>query len=123
VDDEELAALVEEADRPHEGATRRCPVAGMHVDVPRPETDGAVVRVAVASDVVVALGAAEVLAGAREAPRQEAPRFVEPNGGAPGRSVCGIAVEGAGVRSSKPSPPESQGSDGLERAATESRLP
>src|SRR5688572_31244512 len=48
--------------------------------MPGPETLRAVVRVAVAADGPVAVGAAEVFACAREAPRQKAPRFVEPNG-------------------------------------------
>ena len=80
VDQDELAALVEKAYRLHERATRGCPVAGVHVDVHGPEAVGAVVRVAVACNPAVAVRATEVLASAREPPRQRAPRFVEPNG-------------------------------------------
>jgi hypothetical protein len=80
VDHDELVPLVEDSDRPHEAATGLSPVSGVHVDVHGPETGGAVVRVAVAGDRSAALRATEVLVGAREAPRQEAPRFVDPDG-------------------------------------------
>jgi Luciferase len=105
VHEHELAALVQELDRLHERAALCSPVAGIHVDVYGPETGRAVVREPVAGDRMATLTATEILAGAREARRQEAPRFVEPNGSAPGGSVCGIAIEGAGVRSSKSVPP------------------
>jgi hypothetical protein len=77
---DELPVLVDKAEWLHERATRGRPVAGVQVDVLGPEAGGAVVRVTVACDPAVAVGATEVLAGAREAPRQKAPRFVEPNG-------------------------------------------
>jgi hypothetical protein len=80
MDHDELPALADESDWLHERVTRGCPVAGVHVDVLGPEAGGAVVRVTVARDPAVAVGATEVLAGARKAPRQKAPRFVEPNG-------------------------------------------
>jgi hypothetical protein len=80
MDHEELPALVDKADRLHERATRGRPIAGLHVDVLGPEPGAAVIRVTVACDPAVAVRATEVLAGAREAPRQKAPRFVEPNG-------------------------------------------
>ena len=47
------------------------------------------VRVAVAGDPVATIRATEVLAGAREASRQKAPRFVEPNGARPGDPSAG----------------------------------
>jgi hypothetical protein len=50
VDDDELAALVKEPDRPHERVARRGPFSGVRVDVHGPETGEAVVRVAVADD-------------------------------------------------------------------------
>jgi hypothetical protein len=77
---DELAALVEEPDRLHEAATGRGPVSRVHVYVHRPETGRAVVRVAVAGDLTAALRATEVFVRAREAPWQEAPRFVDPDG-------------------------------------------
>jgi hypothetical protein len=80
VDQDELAALVEEPDRLHEAATGRGPVSGAHVDVHGPETAGAMIRVAVAGDLTAAVRATEVFVRARKAPRQEAPRFVDPDG-------------------------------------------
>jgi hypothetical protein len=61
----------------------------VHVDVHRPKAAGAVIRVAVASDPVARVRATEVFAGAREAPRQKAPRFVEPNGARHGDPSAG----------------------------------
>jgi hypothetical protein len=96
VDDDELPPFVQQIDRPHRGATRRSPVAGLDIDMHRPETLRAVVRVTVADDRVATVGATEILASAREAPRQEAPRFFESNGARSKRDPrCGIAVEGA----------------------------
>jgi hypothetical protein len=100
VDEDERVTLEQKLHGSHRGATRRCPIAGVDVDVHRPQAGRAVVRVAVTGDLVAALGAAEVLACAREAPRQKAPRRIEPNGGAQGRSSNGIASLGA--RSSGP---------------------
>jgi hypothetical protein len=78
VDHDELAAFVEKPDRLHEAAAVGGPVPGVHVDMHRPEAGGAVVRVAVAGDLSATVCATEVCAGAREAPRQEAPR--DPDG-------------------------------------------
>jgi hypothetical protein len=80
MDHDELPALADKGDWLHQRATRARPVSGVHVDVLGPEAGGAVVRITVACDAAVAVRATEVLAGAREAPRQKAPRFVEPNG-------------------------------------------
>jgi hypothetical protein len=80
VDHDELAPLVEETDRLHEAATGGGPVSGVHVDVHGPEAGGTVVRVAVAGDLSATVRATEVFVRAREAPRQEAPRFVDPDG-------------------------------------------
>jgi hypothetical protein len=64
----------------HETATGRRPVSGVHVNVHGPEAGRAVVGVAVAGDLSAALRATEVFVRAREAPWQEVPRFVDPDG-------------------------------------------
>jgi hypothetical protein len=102
----EFTAFVEKPDRLHEPAARRRPVSGLLVDVQRPEAGGAVVGVAVAGDLSATVCTTEVFGGAREAPRQEAPRFVDPDGARRGRSVGGIATRAraSGRRSSTSCP-------------------
>jgi hypothetical protein len=84
VHDDEAAPLVEELDRPHGGATVRRAVAGVHIDVQGPETARAVVRVAVACDLVSTMEAGEAFAGALKAPRQRDTSLRRTERGAPG---------------------------------------
>ena len=89
VQDDEPPALVQERNRLHQRATKPSSVAGIDVDVHRPQAVRTVVGVAIPGDQLAAVRTTEVLACAREAPRQRAPRFVEPDGAARGRSVWG----------------------------------
>lgn len=84
VDDDELATLIEELNRPHRGATGPCPIAGLHIDVQGPEADGAVVRVAITAGLMAAVETGEVFAGALEAPRQKGTSLRRTKRGAPG---------------------------------------
>jgi hypothetical protein len=70
VDENEPSSLIQQLHGLHEGATSRRAVSGMNVDMKRPETTRAVVRVAVSRDIEAAVETPEVFAGALEAPRQ-----------------------------------------------------
>ena len=84
MNDDELTTFVQERDGMHRGAAGRRSVAGVHVDVQRPETERAVVRVAVARDLVVAMETGEALACALKAPRQKGTSLRRTERGAPG---------------------------------------
>ena len=95
MNEHEAALLVEELQRPHRSAAARRSVSGVHVDVTGPKAERAVVRVAIAFDVVAAIKAGEALASAREAPRQKDTSLRRTERGAPNGSRVGSPSRGA----------------------------